>query len=266
MPTFTSKVNAKLNLSLEIIGKAKGFHTLKMLICPYPAYSDEVSFIPTVEEGVCEIEVSASFEDFDKSRFLHFFEPKAREIAKKCAVGGKFVVKKGVPLGAGLGGSTASVVAALKAALECARSLGKNIALDADFLLKLGSDAPCMFYGEACIVEGAGEIVKPVNLRLNPSDIHVEIAEGGSDTKACYDLYDKLSAAGENCAEYLPLKSEGWNFKGGSVAAFKNDLTLPAATLNPNIGKLLEKFSKNYEFCVMSGSGSAVLGYKPKFC
>ncbi|MDE7372823.1 MAG: hypothetical protein K2N18_02040 [Clostridia bacterium] len=269
--SYKAEVFAKINLSLEIVGKAGDLHALKMLVCPYKGFSDVVEFIPTGCEGISGIEASASFESFDEARFCDFFLPKAQAIAKRLGVGGRLIVKKGVPLGTGLGGSTASIVGALKAMREYAEDLGKSTALDDGFLLKLGSDVPCMLYGESCIVEGVGEIVKPVEIPFDLSDLQVKIAEGGSDTKACYTLYDKLKAENkdidtsicvcEKSAEVAEAVGcfEKFNVGAELIDLYKNDLTLPAAMLNENIKNLICDLKNSYKNVFLSGSGSAVV-------
>lgn len=270
--SYKAEVFAKINLSLEIVGKDHDLHALKMLVCPYGGFSDVVEFIPDENEVISDIEAYASFRGFDEARFCDFFLPKAQAIANRLGVGGKLIINKGVPLGAGLGGSSASVVAALKAMCECARGLGKSIALDDGFLLKLGSDVPCMLYGKCCIVEGVGEIVRPVEIPLDLiSDLSVEIAEGGSDTKACYALYDKLKANDENIntsvcfGEHSIERAEAvggyesFKIGGERINVYKNDLTLPAAILNENIKNLICDLRKTYKTVFLSGSGSAVV-------
>ena len=265
--SYKAEVFAKINLSLEIVGKAGDLHTLKMLVCPYKGFSDIVEFVPEEREGINGIEACASFEGFDRARFCDFFLPKAQAIAKRLGIGGRLIVKKGVPLGAGLGGSTASIVGALNAMCEYAGDISKSTALDSGFLLKLGSDVPCMLYGESCIVEGVGDIVKPVEIPIDLSDLRVEIAKGGSDTKTCYALYDRLKAengeidtsACKDGEARVNDCAEGVEIGGECINVYKNDLTLPASMLNENIKNLICDLKKTYKTVFLSGSGSAVV-------
>lgn len=272
---YVAKVPSKINLSLEIVGRAGNLHTLKMLVCPYDGFFDIVRFYPngtaeangkTSYEPYCTVEAEGAGEyyrkeaNFDRDRFLKFFEPKVREIALKLGVSGRLVVEKGVPLGAGLGGSTASIVGALKTMCRYAEDLGKSTALDDGFLLKLGSDVPCMTYGGACIVSGAGEAVKPVELPEDIGGFQVAIAEGGSDTKACYAKYDELAKdadtsqdlSGSGCTVPTEICNERINL-------YKNDLTMPACVLNKNIQNLISTLKTKYDCVFLSGSGSAVV-------
>lgn len=272
---YKAEVFSKINLSLEITGKAGNLHTLKMLVCPYKEYKDIVTFYPSdVNEADIYIEVAETYSDksssqsnkvaevrFDKVRFTDFFAPKVNAIAKKLGVSGKLEIIKGVPLGAGLGGSTASIVGALKAMSEYAQDIQKSAALDDGFLISLGSDVPCMLYGKPCVVSGVGEIVKPVRLPFDTECFKVEIASGGSDTRACYRKYDELVAEGAdtsrdlngiNCASEIIIDGERFEL-------YRNDLTMPACLLNENIQKLINALRKKSDCVFLSGSGSAVV-------
>lgn len=272
---YKAEVFSKINLSLEITGKADNLHTLKMLVCPYEDYKDIVTFYPSdVNEADIYIEVAEAYSDksssqsnevaevrFDKVRFADFFVPKVNAIAKKLGVSGKLEIIKGVPLGAGLGGSTASIVGALKAMSDYAQDIHKSAALDDGFLISLGSDVPCMLYGKPCVVSGVGEIVKPVRLPFDTECFKVEIASGGSDTRACYRKYDELVAKGADtsrdlngidCASEIIIDGECFEL-------YKNDLTLPACLLNENIQRLINALRKKSDRVFLSGSGSAVV-------
>ncbi len=251
---YSAQVPSKANLTLAVTGKRGGLHTLQMTVCPYPDFSDRVEFFPVTDCADIEVEgVSAQFKDFDKDRFLDFYIPKARAAAERFGVGGRLRIYKGVPLGAGLGGSSASVAATVSAMSACACDLGESARLDDVFLLSMGSDVPCMTAGGACVVEGVGEIVKPFSGTVPEFDVY--IAEGGSDTAACYALYDRMKEEDPSCDTSLC----SFENKSGAKKYF-NDLTAPAVALNPNIGELIRRLQRSYEHVVMSGSGSAVLG------
>lgn len=254
---FCERVYAKVNLSLAITGKRDDLHTIDMIVCPYHELFDEVSFSLKKDTTDIEIEnIQASFEGFEEERFLAFYMPKVRAIAKKFGVGGTLSVQKNIPLGAGLGGSTASVVAALKAVGRYFASIGRYVLLDEAFLLSLGSDVRCMHLGRACRVQGVGEVLSVLFCEI-PNDITVRIAEGGSDSGKCYAEYDRLRAGKHGDA---PIAAD----IHGALSDPRNDLTEAAVSLNPNIGKLIAEMKKEFDFVVMSGSGSAVVGIGKK--
>lgn len=231
-------------------------HTLDMIICPYNKLYDEVEFIPKQGENELSVEnIEASFCGFKPSVFLDFYSQKLQLIADRLGAHGILNVKKNVPLGAGLGGSTASVVAALKAVCEYLKSVGEEPDFDDGFLLSLGSDVPCMLLGGACRVRGVGELLTPIACDI-PSDIEVRIAGGGSDSGKCYAEFDRLMS--ERGCDKCDCESLAESVEQ-AILNPRNDLTEAAIALNPEIGKLIEEMKKEYKFVLMSGSGSAVI-------
>ena len=217
--------------------------------------------MPLEGEGI-SVDIKSAYSGFEPNRFMNFYLPKVERIASKLGVSGKLTVRKGIPLGAGLGGSTASVVGALKSMLLYVESIGQSTALDNGFLLSLGSDVPCMFKGGICRVRGVGDVVDALDVKLD-LDIAVRIAEGGSDTAACYALYDKLNLADklhaeEDLRDYGSMSADEL---AALIAQCRNDLTVPAVTLNPKIGELTNEMKKQYDYVMMSGSGSSVIGF-----
>lgn len=254
---YTVVVPAKVNLSLVITGRRGELHTLKSVVCPAYEYEDEVTFIPSDDFG---IEVADAYDGFEPERFRTFFEGKAKTILQRVGVTGRIKISKHIPLGAGLGGSsacTAGVILAVRKYSENDKKAAGNAdlsRLDSDFLLSLGSDVPAMLKGGACLVEGVGEKVTPIkneDIRLD-----IRIAEGGSDSGACYRLYDRLPAP---CV----LLPEPENISE-AIDAERNDLTVAAGILNPAIPRLIEDLRRDYERVIMSGSGSAVVGIVKK--
>ncbi len=257
MESIVARVYAKINLSLAVTGKRGNLHTLDMIVCPYRGFYDEAEFTPRKDmKNIALGDVQAEFCAFKPSLFAEFFNRKLKIISEKFGVGGIINVKKGVPLGAGLGGSSASVVAALKAVKGYVKSIGGSAEADDGFLLSLGSDVPCMLYGGACRVQGVGERVSPLDCDV-PEDICVRIAEGGSDTAKCYALFDE-NDKGQYAA--LPIADSVY----GALQFLRNDLTVSAVKLNPKIAELISSMKNEFEYVVMSGSGSAVIGIDKK--
>lgn len=253
---FFARVPAKINLSLAITGKRGALHTLDMIVCPYEKFADVARFAPDGDElssggqGIRLSNITASFDGFDRAKFEKFFVPKLEKIATEYQISGELSLELGVPLGAGLGGSSAATVAALKAAELSLSFVGRGAKPSSDFLLSLGSDVPCMYVGGVCRVQGVGEIVTPLDEKA--PDFQVFVPNFSCDSAACYAMYDKLL-------------SEGKITPGGDIPTsvrdaarlLRNDLTLPAEALYPEIGKLLSRLRAEHGNAIMSGSGSA---------
>lgn len=249
-PVFKGSAAAKCNLSLAVTGKRGPLHTLDMICVPLDNYVDEAEFTPSPRGGGPYIALEsaiANFDGFSSPRFLSFFDKKLHDVALYFGVSGKLSLRLGVPLGAGLGGSSCCTVAAIKAIESYCASIGKNARIDVGFLLSLGSDVPAIYFGKACRVQGVGEVISPLD--GEPPEIEIFVAKGGSDSAACYALYDKLPH-GETPPPPASIDE--------AIKALRNDLTLPAETLNPNIRTLRERLQSEGKRVVMSGSGSAI--------
>lgn len=249
--TFTISVPAKLNLSLAVTGKREGLHTLDMIVCPSAKYEDIVSFYPQNNTvGITEVKIDCALQGFDKARFKVALKDKLDVIARRANIGGSLYICKNIPLGAGMGGSSASIVGALKAIEAYCASIGKNMALDTAFLLSLGSDVPCMYKGGVCRVRGVGEIVE----RLSCDDIpnfEIVVVEGGADSGECYKTYDKLGkdysglAIPKNAIEALEIN--------------RNDLFEASCIVNPRIKETVERLKgEGLSKVFMTGSGSGL--------
>lgn len=245
---YTAKVPAKLNLSLAITGRKEGMHTLDMIMYPYEKLADTVAFYPQENEG--KISVKCDFVDFEEGRFVTAIKDKVSAIFKRFGVCGRVEIEKKIPLGAGLGGSSASIVALIKAIENYCRDIGINTALDTRFLLSLGSDVPYMYKGGICRVQGIGEIVEELEFDKK-LDFDVIIARGGADSGECYRQYDKLHE--------IISSTNSPSCVNEAIEKARNDLLEASCIVNPEIKAAINTLkSRGYERIYMSGSGSAV--------
>lgn len=254
--TFEGRAQAKCNLSLAVTGKRGDLHTLDMILAPLPQFEDTATFCPLPNEGEYHISLvgaEATFDGFLQDRFAFFFENKLNAIAKYFHLSGEVYIKKGVPLGAGLGGSSCCVAATVKAVQNCLAAQGRAKNASVDFLLSLGSDVPAVYEGGLCRVTGVGENVNHMPKTKLPK-LKVFIAEGGSDSAACYRLFDKLNAKYPSSPPPTTTQE--------ALAVLRNDLSLAAETLNPNIKALRERLLSEGMKVVMSGSGSALIAFE----
>lgn len=259
---FEARVPAKVNLSLAVTGKRDALHTLDMIVCPYEKLADSATFSPAVSVSRAQrhrIELAsaeATFDGFDIRLFQKFFLPKLDLIANELGISGSLRLKLEIPPRAGLGSSSAATVAAIKAAQACLEANGISHEPSTAFLTSLGSDVPCMYAGGICRVRGTGDIVIPLEGERVPNMI-VRVPDCGSDSAACYALYDRMLQNGELSA-------------GGEIPSsikeakqlLRNDLTLPATTLYPPIARLLAELKEDHERVMMTGSGSACFAFE----
>ena len=232
----TVKTGAKVNLSLAVTGRREGLHTLDMRVCTVSLF-DGAELL----SGEGERFVFRSVPDgFEKERFL----PRLEDVYAKlrAAFGGspRFALEKGIPSGAGLGGSSALAVCMTR--LWAAES---GAVPSEDLLLSLGSDVPYMYRGGDARVTGVGERVQA--LPFCGREVLILFPEGEVDTAKAYAEYDRMRAAGE-----LPERA----------GEFFNDLFAPAVRLNAKVGEVYDILrAAGARNVVMTGSGSAVCAF-----
>ena len=107
---------------------------------------------------------------------------KARFEVSKCF---RIVVRKTIPIGAGLGGGSSNAAFTLKA---LAQMNGVDPKCCAEIAPKIGSDVPFFLKGGCCRVGGKGEVVTTTEIRLDTVRFIVAFPGFGVSTKWAYSL------------------------------------------------------------------------------
>lgn len=244
------KIPAKVNLSLAVTGKRGGMHTLCMIVAECEDLFDEVYLSPEKGSDFKLRFAQGDYKELDEGRFAKFLAPKLKLVSDTLNIGGELTIRKNIPLGGGLGGSSAAIAGTLR----LLDKLGYDLPFDP---VRLGGDVPAMMRGGLLRVEGVGEILTPLSYPKK-LEFDVQIAEGGVDSAACYALYDKMASMGEFFPSPIPMTVKE------ALSSLRNDLTLPATRLNPNVKTLLESMKKTNSRVIMSGSGSAVVAIRER--
>ena len=171
----------------------------------------------------------------------------AKKIVERYGVGGlKMRIEKGIPEGAGLGGS--SVDAGLAArAMQALYNLPE---IDPELLLSVGSDVPYFVQGGAKRVRGLGERIEEVVLpRLYGV---ILVPDSGVDTGACYRLYDEIGGENGSTEEFLKQAKR-------DIRPF-NALQQAGERLNGKVSEGLRILKEAGFAACMTGSGSATFG------
>ncbi len=245
---------AKINLSLCIVGKRDNLHLLDMIVVPYKKYCDTVAFTPdNGVKGLVVDSISSRFDSLDKQRFAHVLKDKLDVISNYYKLNGYVTIDKGVPLGGGLGGSTASIVALLRAVEEISKKRA-----DSRLLVSLGSDVPCMYFGTPCRVQGVGEQVTPVEMDCL-FELEDYLVEGGVDSKEAYEAFDRwLDGLSEGDRQAFENKKVPTGILE-AIELMRNDLQVVACALNKNILTTLATLKGKV---MMTGSGSTLIKIK----
>jgi 4-diphosphocytidyl-2-C-methyl-D-erythritol kinase len=233
MTALRDTAKAKLNLTLEVLGRrADGYHELKSLVC-FTALGDSVALKPG-EELALSIE-----------------GPFAGALQ-----GDNLILTKTLPVAAGLGGGSADAASAMRLLA------GANPrALDEESWLKLGerlgSDVPVCLRSRPALMTGRGETVTPV--RGFPSCAIVLVNPGLP--LAAADVYgvlvsSDLAAPPEQPAEILDFHGS-FERLIDYAAVRRNDLEGAALTLAPVIAEVLAalRSCEGAPLVRLSGSG-----------
>lgn len=244
---------AKLNLTLDITGRAGNFHALDSLVVTVGLYDKIIatkrkdSLINVVMHGMGSDRLSP-----EENHAVCAGEKFAKAFSTQ---GAEIRIYKNIPMGAGLGGSSADAAGVLNALAKLHRiddfSKLKEIA-DA-----LGSDTGYMLRGGLARMRGRGDEVeffpdtpKMYFLLLCP--------KSGVSTAECYRVYDELQAAERKPRTERCIAAYRGMGMGEAARLFYNDLYESANLLNSDAGealKALKAFSPSG--ASMTGSGSA---------
>lgn len=259
MNSVRVKAYAKINLTLNITGVSEGYHMLDSVVASVDIY-DLIALKKrrdkqiTVTMHGCGSE-TIEYENNNAARAAEAF------VQKFDTCGADITVWKNIPVGAGLGGSSADVAGVL-------RGLAKLYKVD-DFTAlkgvadKSGSDCGYMLTGGFARLTGRGERVRQIDggLKLN---ICMLIPKSGVSTRECYTAFDELSA------EYAATNGFFGDCNGMETAiragdaaqvgrCLGNALTAAACRLNPDVAECAEELKAFDPLGVnMTGSGSAV--------
>ncbi len=153
------KAHAKINLSLDIVGKrSDGYHELDTLF--YELSLHDLLIVEKQEkEGIflnCSDETLSCSQDNLIYKAVKLLQEKYQ--IKK---GVRIYLEKNIPMGAGLGGGSSDAAAALKAVNEL---FNLNIPREnlKEFGAKLGADVPFFIEGGMARAQGIGEQLTPL--------------------------------------------------------------------------------------------------------
>lgn len=256
MKTVKIKSYAKINLTLEITGVENGFHMLDSLVASIDLY-DLVVLKKRKDTSSTIAMKGMGSEGIPPEKNNALKAAKAFSAAfDTCGV--DITVYKNIPIGAGLGGSSADVVGVINGMAQL-YGVTDRVALK-NLADGLGSDTGYMLTGGFARMQGRGEQVTTLPLK---NKLHLLLLCPLSEVSAgaCYKRYDELpktlqwkESATEGCIKAL---TENNLNEGGRY--FMNDLYVPALHLNPDVETAYNE-AKSFSplGVVMSGSGSCV--------
>ena len=254
MYSATVKSYAKINLTLDIVGRVDEFHALDSFVAGLDIFN-----LVTVKKRKDKL-VSGRLKGMgmDAVPFESTTVCKVAEafIDRFGVSGVDITVYENIPVGAGLGGSSADAAGALKAMCKI---FGVAIEECYELANKYGSDIRYMLEGGFARMTGKGErIEKLENSNLESLNFLLLCPQTPTLAKDCYREYDRIEKQAllrteQAIAAYLDgdLQTLG--------LALGNDLFEPAKSLNADVGRAYEELLSFSPLGVsMTGSGSCV--------
>ena len=252
MKVFKIKSHAKINLSLNIIGKKVNLHKIESAICFIDLHdviylkqisgkSHKITFKGKFSKNISKINtVSILFKLLDKKNFLK---------DKKFEV----VIIKNIPLQAGMGGGSMNAASLINFFIK-----NKILKLNHNELIKLtsqiGSDVILGIKPTNTILSANGKI-KRFNKNVNLYTLVVK-PNFGCSTKFIYSKVKSFSKSKFSLPKQTMFKTE-------YLKNLDNDLEIIAFKKYPKLKKIKSYLLtvQNNIFVRMSGSGSSIVAY-----
>ena len=243
---------AKINLFLNVVGKRNdGYHLLESLFIPLKLVDKlSVHLSETLEVKLKYNKRLVSNKKIDDNIVLRVAEKLKDEF--NVTSGAKFIIKKNIPLSAGLGGGSSNAAVALD--LLCKLwQIDLSYKEKVDFLTPLGADIPFFIKKVPAIIKGIGEKVFPiiVNKKLFMLLVNPNFA---ISTEEVYKMgFQNYS---------VKLKHKSPRYIGNLILDGKNDLEANAKKIKPPLTKLLNEIKLKSGCLVarLSGSGATCFG------
>lgn len=246
---------AKANLSLNITGAdvKSGLHCLDSVMMTLDLFDT----VTVTERTDGDIKVDFTNADIGADNTAYKAARAVRDIIGGC--GWDITVEKGIPIGAGLGGSSADGAAVLRAldVMYKLPSLGVDMRAVA---LSVGSDVPFMLTGGLARVRGTGEDLFFLENKLEL--FIVGLMSGRVSTANAYKTFDEMYAG----KRYCPSDNERMcelllSGDASALSCVGNALYEPASRLLPSIAEDASTLAEFGAAVNMTGSGGMVLGY-----
>ncbi len=154
--SITEKAYAKVNLTLEILGKRRdGYHNLASVM-------QTVDLFDTVVITESD-DVLVTCDDDEITPEINLATKAAQVLQQKTGVsqGASISIQKNIPVSAGMGGGSTDAAAALRG-LNKLWKLGLSLDELTELAADVGSDVPFLIRGGTSLVQGRGEDVTPI--------------------------------------------------------------------------------------------------------
>ena len=239
------QANAKLNLYLDVTGKrTDGYHDLDMLMVTVNC--GDILTVRKAPAGVLKVVMDGQAAGEENTAYRT-----AKLVSELTGCGLDITIAKKIPVGAGMGGSSADSAGVLNAAKklfdlpqEKAEELASNV----------GSDVVYMMHGGIMRARGRGEILTPVEGLEGLKNKYFVVAQKcmGATTARIYSHFDTLGVQPKNAFDRAVSA-----LKTGRGDELYNALFLSATYYCPSIVATMYDLKNYSSAACMTGSGSA---------
>jgi len=252
MNVARAKVFAKLNLSLDLVGREGEYHLLDSLVC-------SVNLFDTVtarrrKDGEFTVTMKGMGSEAIPPEKNNAYRAAVAFQREFSTTGADIVIHKNIPMNAGLGGSSADAAGVINALSDL---YGINdLAARKRLADSLGSDTGYLLTGGFARLRGRGERIEPLG-KFGRLYFLLLCPETGVSTAECYREYDRMGLnEAKNTEAAVHALVAGAAALGVNL---KNALYKAAASLNPDVREALAAaWSFSPLGACMTGSGSGV--------
>lgn len=246
------KVYAKLNLTLNVLGKQNGFHVIDSVATSVDVFDvvqvNKRSDMQVTVEGLPNIATAQNTAYKAACGFMRQFDTSGVDI----------VIEKHIPFGAGMGGSSADAAAVVYCMCSLFDVDVNSTAVHA-LCAQIGSDVTFMLQGGFGRMRGKGDDVTfgslgaPLYFALTTFDTSISTAE-------VYSQYDSINSDVDSVYVDTPAliaALSGGGLNNGIAECFNNHLQAATVGISDYASNYLQFCSKQGLCPNMTGSGSA---------
>lgn len=257
MKSIQLKSRAKINLSIDVLGKRKdGYHLVEMIM-------QTIDLFDTIKIGVLEddkiiINSNSNNIPLDKNNIVY----KAANLIKtkyNIHKGIEIYIQKNIPVAAGMAGGSSNAAAVL-VGLDKVFNLNLSKPELEELGLELGADVPFCISGGACLAENIGEKLTEIDGLSKDAFLVICKPNIFVSTKDVYEEIDKkeIEKRPNNKLLIQLLKDNNLNSLSENMYNVLEEVTKQQY---PVIGEIEETMIENGAIgSMMSGSGPTVFG------
>jgi 4-diphosphocytidyl-2-C-methyl-D-erythritol kinase len=220
-----ARAYAKVNLALEVLGRREdGYHEIVSVVQTISLH-DVVECWPG---SAIDVRTEPPIVEPSENLVARAAELLAREVGRR--VGAEILVRKRIPLAAGLGGGSSDAATTLRLLDRLWETRLGRSALSR-LAATLGSDVPLFLVGGAVLIRGRGELVEPI---AAPSPFWLALACPSRESYPCWPPAEKTGAL------YAALRADDRS-DGARTLAFADRLRAGRSPLDEQLTNAFDR-------------------------